>query len=179
MKLWHYVVLSVIEWHIVEKGTVRRLGFRGIYLITSDEKGRVAIPKRYREILGGLESDDLILTIDTEHPTLLIYPIEIWEEIEAQLIALPSFNEESRRIQRLLIGHASETRCDRNGRILIPGLLRDFAKFEKRLVLLGQGNKLELWSELEWERARAEWITQSRNRRNANGSGEGLEKLVF
>ena len=92
--------------------------FRGIYELNLDVKGRLAIPTRYREALVGDIRAPLIVTIDTEEACLLLYPKTVWENIEAQLQKLPSFNAQARRIQRLLIGHATEVDLDNSGRII-------------------------------------------------------------
>jgi len=81
-----------------------------------------------------------------------------WEKIEQKLAALPSFNEAARRIQRLLIGHATELEVDNNGRILLPSVLRDYAQLDKKIVMVGQGKKFELWSEQGWQDARTMWL---------------------
>ena len=79
--------------------------FRGITAINIDAKGRMAIPSRYRPALISQVAGSLIVTIDTEEPCLLMYPIDEWELIEQKLSALPSFNRKTRRIQRLSLIH--------------------------------------------------------------------------
>jgi MraZ protein len=133
--------------------------FRGINAINLDEKGRLAIPKRYREVLHQDEGQ-LITTIDTEASCLLLYPLKDWEEIEHKVEALPSFNPATRRVQRLLIGHASETELDNQGRILIPTLLREYAGLEKHIILVGQGRKFEIWDESLWNSQRELWLKE-------------------
>ncbi|HCU04918.1 MAG TPA: division/cell wall cluster transcriptional repressor MraZ, partial [Coxiellaceae bacterium] len=91
---------------------------------------------------------------------LLLYPLPTWEEIERKLALLPTFNPIARRIQRLLIGHAVEMTLDSHGRILIPTLLRDYAMLDKRVMLLGQGNKFEIWHDENWERCREGWLKE-------------------
>lgn len=129
--------------------------FRGITAIQLDIKGRMAMPARYREQLLA-KSTRLILTIDTESPCLLLYPFNEWEMIERKIEELPSFNGATRRIQRLLIGHATELEMDSSGRILLPPLLRDYAMLDKRIILVGQGKKFELWDEQKW----ADWLAE-------------------
>ena len=97
--------------------------FRGINAITIDGKGRIAVPARYRDVLG----EQVVVTIDTEEPCLLLYPAAQWQVIEDNLQKLPSFNVAARRIQRLLIGHATDIELDASARILVPTLLRDYA----------------------------------------------------
>ncbi|MBU2707327.1 division/cell wall cluster transcriptional repressor MraZ [Zooshikella marina] len=135
--------------------------FRGVNAISLDAKGRLAIPSRYREVLSSHCNGSLVATIDTEEPCLLIYPIDEWEEIQAKIEALPSFNPVARRIQRLLIGHATDLEIDGSGRVLIPPLLRDYAGLEKKVILLGQGKKFELWSELRWSERRDAYLAEA------------------
>jgi MraZ protein len=82
---------------------------------------------------------------------LVLYPLREWERIERDVQNLPTLNPAVRRFQRLVLGYASDLDLDGNGRILLPGALREYAHLEKRVVLVGQGNKLELWSESLWE----------------------------
>jgi MraZ protein len=134
--------------------------FRGINSVNMDTKGRLAMPTRYRERLQLDASSQLVATIDTEESCLLLYPLPAWEAIEAKLARLPSFNPAARRIQRLLLGHATELELDSQGRILIPPLLREYASIEKKSILLGQGNKFELWSEAAWQTRRQDWLEE-------------------
>ena len=142
--------------------------FRGINAVNIDEKGRFAVPTRYRERLK-LDCDNhTVITIDTEERCLLLYPLSTWEEIEAKLSQLPSFNAGARRIQRLLIGHATDVDIDNGGRVLLPSLLREYANLEKRLIVLGQGNKFELWVEATWQARRDSWLSEKMD------GGDGL-----
>lgn len=135
--------------------------FRGINAIALDAKGRVAIPSRHREQLQQSGDTQVVVTIDTESPCLLLYPFKEWEAIEEKLQSLPSFNQAARRIQRLLIGHATELELDANGRLLLPPLLREYAKMDKQVMLVGQGKKFELWDEKEWQERRERWIEEA------------------
>jgi len=132
--------------------------FRGINAIQLDEKGRIAIPTRYRSSLLQDAKGQLVLTIDTEANCLLLYPLPIWESIEQKLEALPSFNPAARRIQRLLIGHATDVELDSHGRILVPQPLREYAGLQRSITLVGQGKKFEIWDENQWEQARKDWL---------------------
>lgn len=137
--------------------------FRGINLVQLDAKGRVAIPSRHRTQLNDATDNRFVVTIDTQEPCLLLYPLYEWEEIEAKIQALPAFDKQARRIQRLLIGHATDVELDGNGRILIPPLLREYAELEKQVMLVGQGKKLEIWSEQNWESNRDDWLNKDDN----------------
>ena len=132
--------------------------FRGLHTINLDAKGRLAIPTKYREPLAELCGARLVATIDTEERCLLVYPINEWEEIQKKIEALPSFNPVARRIQRLLIGHATDLELDSSGRVLLPQPLREYAGLEKESVLVGQGKKLELWSKAQWESRRDDYL---------------------
>jgi len=134
--------------------------FRGINAILLDTKGRMAMPARYREQLQQNGTSQLVVTIDTDSPCLLIYSLPEWEVIEQKLQALPSFNRAARRIQRLLIGHATELELDGSGRVLLPPLLREYAKLDKRVMLVGQGKKFELWDEQQWHLGRVNWLAE-------------------
>jgi MraZ protein len=115
---------------------------------------------KYRQLLVDLCAGRLVVTIDTEERCLLIYPVNEWEVIQAKIEALPSFNPSARRIQRLLIGHATDIELDANGRLLLSQPLREYAQLDKKTVLLGQGKKLELWSKDLWNSRRDEYITE-------------------
>lgn len=134
--------------------------FRGITAINLDSKGRLAMPMRYRHDLLEQCEGQLVLTIDTEASCLLLYPLAEWEHIEQKIQALPSFNAAARRIQRLLIGHATEIEMDTQGRLLLPSLLRDYATLDKRVMLVGQGKKFELWDEQVWQAHRETWLAE-------------------
>lgn len=133
--------------------------FRGVNNITLDAKGRMAMPTRYRERLHERCDGQLVVTVDRDH-CLLVYPLPEWEEIERKLVRLPSLNKQARRLQRLLIGHATECQLDVNGRVLLPLPLREFASLERQAVLIGQGNKFELWDEQIWNERRDVWLAE-------------------
>jgi MraZ protein len=138
--------------------------FRGLNAINLDPKGRMVMPTRYRERLAADASSQIVLTIDTEAPCLLLYPLPEWVLIEQKIQALSSFNRVTRRIQRLLIGHATELELDGHGRFLIPPLLREYAKLEKHTMLVGQGKKFEVWDEQLWQSGRQAWLAEEANR---------------
>ncbi len=139
---------------------IGKIMFRGINTITIDTKGRLAIPTRYRSELGAEEKIPLVVTIDTEQTCLLLYTASQWQIIEDNLQKLPSFNAAARRIQRLLIGHATDVELDSNGRVLLPTVLRNYARLEKDVVMIGQGNKFEVWNKELWESMREQWLAE-------------------
>ncbi|WP_040661888.1 division/cell wall cluster transcriptional repressor MraZ [Nitrococcus mobilis] len=134
--------------------------FRGVAQINLDVKGRMAFPGRYRDRLLQSSDGQVVVTVDRDH-CLLIYPLPEWERIEQKLIKLPTLNRTARRLQRLLIGHATECQLDGNGRILLPQPLREFAGLDKKAVLIGQGNKFELWDEPVWHERRDQWLAEA------------------
>jgi MraZ protein len=129
--------------------------FRGISPLALDGKGRLAIPAKYRQSLWDACEGRLVLTIDRDR-CLLLYPLPVWETVERQLIQLSSTNQRARTLKRLLLGHAEECGLDASGRILLPAPLREFAHLEKHVVLVGQGNKFEIWNEQHWSAWRDE-----------------------
>ncbi|WP_405236854.1 division/cell wall cluster transcriptional repressor MraZ [Lentisalinibacter orientalis] len=131
--------------------------FRGPTKVTLDAKGRLAIPTRYRERLAARCDGHLVVTVDRDY-CLLIYPLPDWEEIERKLVRLPALDRKARRLQRLMVGHATEVELDGHGRILLSKELREFAGLEKHTVLIGQGNKFELWDEERWNEKRDSWL---------------------
>ena len=134
--------------------------FRGASKVTLDSKGRMAIPSRYRERLASRADGTLVATVDRDY-CLLLYPLTDWEEIERKLIRLPALNKQARRLQRLMVGYATELDMDGHGRILLPRELRDFASLDKQAMFIGQGNKFELWDVDRWNARRDEWLSDS------------------
>lgn len=130
--------------------------FRGLNQVSLDAKGRLAIPVRYREPLMETAGGELVATVDRDR-CLLLYPRPRWEEIERQLAALPSLQPGARSIQRMLLGYASDMQMDSHGRILLAPALRDYAELDHKVVMIGQGNKFELWSETRWSEVEQQW----------------------
>lgn len=135
--------------------------FRGVSQLNLDSKGRLVFPARFRDRLITHCEGEVVATIDYRDKCLVIYPLPEWEVIEQKLIGLSDLRESAKRLKRLLIGHAQELQVDNSGRALVPSPLRDFAGLKKKVVLIGQGNKLELWDEERWERSRAEWLEEA------------------
>ena len=132
--------------------------FRGATKVTIDAKGRLAIPTRYRDRLASRSNGQLVVTVDRDY-CLLLYPYPDWEEIERKLIRLPSLNKQARRLQRLMVGYATELELDGNGRILLSRELREFAGIERQAILIGLGNKFELWNDEIWNKKRDAWLS--------------------
>jgi MraZ protein len=124
--------------------------FRGVAQLNLDSKGRLAVPARHRDSLLARCNGHLVLTADSDR-CVLIYPLPDWEPIEQKLMALSSFNAQIRELQRRLVGYAEDVQLDATGRILVSPALRGYAHLEKNVVLVGQGNKFELWNGDGWE----------------------------
>ncbi len=133
--------------------------FRGVSSINLDDKGRLAVPTRYRASLAQSCDGQIVVTVGLDK-CLLLYPLPEFEEIERKLVKLPALNKKAKRLQRLLIGHATECEMDGQGRFLIAEPLRRFAGLDRKVVLIGQGNKFEIWDEDGWITARDEWLDE-------------------
>jgi MraZ protein len=133
--------------------------FRGANKVTLDAKGRMVLPTRYRDRIVERCQGRLVVTIDRDQ-CLLIYPQPDWEEIERKLMRLPTLNPQARRLQRLMVGHATDVELDGHGRVLLPPQLREFAGLTRDGVLIGQGNRFELWDEPRWNERRDEWLKE-------------------
>lgn len=123
---------------------------RGASLINIDSKGRIAIPKRYRQELLDSCEGQLVCTIDVQSSCLLLYPLHEWELVEKKLCQLSSTIPQERNLQRLLLGYATETELDKGGRTLVAPPLRKHANLNKKVMLVGQLNKFEIWDEETW-----------------------------
>ena len=124
--------------------------FRGASAINLDSKGRIAIPTRYRPEILETHQGQMVCTADSRQSCLLLYPLKEWELIEQKLLGLPNFDPNARALQRVMLGYATECELDSAGRILISGPLRQHAKLDKGIMLVGQLNKFEIWSEQQW-----------------------------
>ncbi|MCW9025246.1 MAG: division/cell wall cluster transcriptional repressor MraZ [Gammaproteobacteria bacterium] len=134
---------------------------RGVNTLNLDAKGRMAIPSRYRDRLSSQCDRQVVVTLDIRDPCLLLYPLPEWETIERELGRLGNLNTEARRLQRILIGHATDLEMDGNGRILLPPALRKTVDLEKHIALVGQGNKFEIWNEDTWNSQRDSWLASN------------------
>ena len=147
--------------------------FKGISNLSIDVKGRASMPQRYREDFCTEDKCKLVITADKDK-CLLIYTQTNWTVIEKKLTKLPSYNKEARFIQRLLIGHATESEIDSQGRFLIPTPLREYAGVQKKIILLGQGNKFELWAENAWNKNIQTWLAAQNS---SDSDNEALNEL--
>ena len=118
----------------------------------------MVVPTRYRERLLERSAGQLVVTVDRDGECLLIYPLGDWEQVELKLMELPSLKPQSRRLQRLMVGHATDLVLDGHGRMLLPPELREFAALGRHAMLIGQGNRCELWDESRWLERRDFWL---------------------
>lgn len=124
--------------------------FQGITSVTVDGKGRLAIPTRFRDGIADRGGNTVIVTAHQYDGCLVLYPLVDWDEVMRRVTALPDANLDVRNIKRRFVGQATDCEIDSAGRILLPQLLRTFASISKGAVMLGQGHRLELWSEEQW-----------------------------
>ncbi|SDD91319.1 division/cell wall cluster transcriptional repressor MraZ [Aquimonas voraii] len=122
--------------------------FQGETAITIDDKGRLAVPTAYRELVARDCANRLVVTYNPyEQGCLWLYPVAAWEQVRDQVNALPNAKKVHRALQLKLVGAATFVDVDANGRLLLPASHRNAAGIEKKAVLLGMGGKFELWSE--------------------------------
>ncbi len=120
--------------------------FMGKYNHTIDPKGRLSIPSKYREILG----DEFVVSKGMDG-CLYVYANDDWKVFEGKLASLPLMSEEARQFARFFLSGAQPVTVDKQGRILMPQDLRDFAGLEKDVVLAGMGGRIEIWSLERWQ----------------------------
>lgn len=121
--------------------------FIGEYTHTIDEKGRLAIPVKFRKDLA----KGAVITRGLDN-CLFLYPIEEWKVLADKLSKLPIGQANTRAFARLMLAGAMDAILDKQGRILIPDYLRKFGKISKKIVLAGLYNRIEVWGENEWEK---------------------------
>ena len=137
--------------------------FRGFSAVSIDNKGRMAVPSRFRERLSVIAGGCLVQTLNPLDRSLWLYPLSEWELIETKLAELSDFDKQGRRTKQMMRGYATDCQLDAQGRILLPQELREYAGIKREAVILGQGNKFEIWSQANWEEQRDEWLTQLGN----------------
>ena len=121
--------------------------FIGEYQHTLDPKNRVIMPSKFREKLG----DSFVMTKGLDN-CLFIYSSEEWSIVEDKLKSLPMTNKDARAFVRFFFAGACECELDKQGRILMPNNLKDYAKFDKELVIIGVSTRIEIWSREEWNK---------------------------
>jgi len=153
--------------------------FVGVSTLNLDAKGRIAVPAKHREALAKCCASRVVVTINpsAEERCLLLYPDNEWREIARNLSRRDAMNPKIRAMQRLMVGYASELELDGQGRILLSSELRDFAGLGKRVSLVGQVNKIEIWDEEVFAGNRERWLTDVAD--NGGGLAEELKGLML
>ncbi len=123
--------------------------FRGSSFHTIDDKGRIIIPTRFRDLIKG-SSFGGVMVSRMDH-CLVCYTMDEWTKIEGKILSLAQKSESMRRFRRVFIGGASECACDKQERILVPPMLRQYAQLEKDIVIVGVLDHFEIWSKENWE----------------------------
>ncbi|WP_059104708.1 division/cell wall cluster transcriptional repressor MraZ [Shouchella shacheensis] len=126
--------------------------FLGEYQHSIDEKGRMIVPAKFRDLLGS----PFVVTRGLDH-CLFVYPKQEWDKLESQLKELPFTKKDARAFTRFFFSGASECELDKQGRMNVPGPLRKYAKLEKECVVIGVSSRMEVWDKAIWE----EYVTQS------------------
>ncbi len=120
--------------------------FMSEYNHTVDAKGRLIIPSKFRELLG----EEFVVSKGMDG-CLFVYANEDWNAFEQKLTSLPLINKEARQFARFFLAGAAQVELDKQGRILLPANLREFAGLDKDVVLVGVGSRIEIWSREKWE----------------------------
>jgi len=125
--------------------------FFGSSYLNLDAKSRFAMPKKYRETIVADHGGEMVLTADHGGKCLSLYPMSSWELMKNSIIEMNPLEKGVKNLMRTVFGYATEIKMDGQGRILVAEPLRDFAQFDKKLMLIGQLDKFELWSEEVWK----------------------------
>ncbi len=120
--------------------------FMSEYNHTVDAKGRLIIPSRFREVLG----EEFVISKGMDG-CLFVYANDDWAAFEQKLTSLPMTNKEARKFARFFLAGAAQVELDKQGRILLPQALREFAELDKDVVLVGVGSRIEIWSKERYE----------------------------
>jgi MraZ protein len=132
--------------------------FRGSFEHTVDEKGRVSIPSKFREILKGFNDDRLVATkfILNSHRCLDVYPQAAWDHFEDELKEKPGFDTTFLKLETFYFSNAQDCLVDKQGRILLPPVLREYAGLKKDVVFAGVREKFRIWDKEIWQRLNEE-----------------------
>jgi len=145
--------------------------FGGVTHLSVDLKGRILLPSRVKDILKEYQGEDspLVMTLDSPK-CLLIYPQDSWKITQDKIHKMPNASHPLvKSYQRLILGYAEQIMMDKAGRLLLPQALRNMVALGKDVVLVGMGNRLELWSETDWSRETSLAL---------NASAESLSELL-
>jgi MraZ protein len=153
--------------------------FLGVSTLNLDAKGRLAVPARHRETLAQCCASRVVVTVNpmAGEKCLWLFPEVDWRDVERTLSRLPAFDPQAQAMRRLMIGFASELELDGQGRILLSNEQRDFAGLDKRVALVGQGKKFEIWDEQVWSSSQEQW--RAMLAAQEGGLSEALQGIVL
>lgn len=140
--------------------------FIGEYNGTIDDKARISIPAKFRSSL----KSQVVVTRGLDN-SLVLYTLDEWKKLAEKLASLPISTANTRAFSRLMLAGAMDCDIDKQGRIVLPGYLKEFAKIQKKLVFAGMYNRIEIWSENLWETYKAQ------TEKNSNQIAEQLGDL--
>ncbi len=120
--------------------------FMGEFQHNIDDKGRIIIPAKFRDLLG----QSFVITRGLDH-CLFVYPIEEWSLLEQKLKSLPLMKADARAFTRFFFSGATEGEWDKQGRVNVPANLRQYAKLDKECIIIGVSSRVEIWSRSVWE----------------------------
>lgn len=124
--------------------------FRGLHEYTIDQKGRVSLPVKFRDLVG---DGGLVITTSID-PCLVAYPMAEWQAFEERLAKLPQFDPNVLKLKRLYVAGATECPVDKQGRLALPPELRDYAGLEKDVIFAGMVKTIEIWAKDRWQQTR-------------------------
>lgn len=130
--------------------------FLGTYAHTLDEKGRLSIPSRFRDVLSEKQLPEKMIVTQGLDMCLVGYPTNEWKVFEEKIVNRPMNKSDDRYFIRRLLAGATECSLDKQGRIMLPTALRKYAGLERDAVLVGVSNRIEIWSPERWEKYLAE-----------------------
>jgi len=139
---------------VIVGNRVHRVGagrmFRGVAQIGIDEKGRMAIPARFRDVLASFGDDTLVVTVNPSR-CLMAFPLSQWTAIENRVADLGMSSKAVEAFERFYVANAVDVTPDKQGRILIPPPLRKFASLDGEAIVSGRLKKFEIWTPAQWE----------------------------
>ncbi len=124
--------------------------FRGRFEYSIDDKGRVKIPPKFKDVLKDKGISTLVMTVFDE--CIYAYPQDVWEELEKKAVNLPLTNKAARRFKRMFFSSAQDVNLDKQGRVLIPSVLREEVSIDKDVVILGNLDHIEIWTKEKWNK---------------------------
>ena len=135
--------------------------FRGNSIHNLDDKGRLIVPSRFRDVIRAGGGDAIMIT--RMDKSLFAYALNGWAKIEERMLDLADMSEHMRRVRRYFLGWAFECGCDKQGRVLVPPTLREYAGLAKEVVLVGLLDHFEIWSRDNWEKENEQMETDLQN----------------